>query len=101
MIQMTELKAAWDEVAESVTHLGQRLKTHFDDVVAERPADRTGVDAALARLRESVDRAYSAAGKAVKDPVVREDATKAGTSFVDALSTTLTELGQKLKARGK
>jgi hypothetical protein len=98
---VTELKAAWDDVAESVTQVGHRLKTHFDDVVAERPADRSGLDAALGQLRASLDRAYSAAGHAVKDPAVRGDVTKAGASFVDALSTTLTELGERLKARGK
>ncbi|WP_131787808.1 hypothetical protein [Protofrankia symbiont of Coriaria ruscifolia] len=94
---MTDTKTAWDDVANSVTTLGQRLKTHFDDVVGERASDRKGLDDALAELRATLDRAYSAAGQAVKDPAVRESASKTGASFVDALSTTLTELGQRLK----
>ncbi len=97
---MSDIKPAWDEVADSVTELGKLLKTHFDDVIGERDPDRKGLDDALAQLRATLDRAYSAAGHAAKDPAVRENATKVGSSFVDALSTTFTEVGQRLKARG-
>jgi hypothetical protein len=97
---MTEIKPAWDEVADSVTQLGKLLRVHFDDVVAERDPDRKGLDEAFAQLRTTLDRAYSAAGQAAKDPAVRENATKVGSSFVDALSTTFTEVGQRMKNRG-
>jgi hypothetical protein len=96
---MSEMKAAWDDVADSVTQLGHRLKSHFDDVVAERSPDRKGLDEAINKLRATLDRAYLAAGQAVKDPEVRETATKTGASFVDALSATFTEVGQRLKER--
>ncbi|AEH11392.1 MULTISPECIES: hypothetical protein [Protofrankia] len=94
---MTDTKTAWDDVANSLTTLGQQVKAHFDDVVGERPFDRRGVDEALAELRATLDRAYSAAGQAAKDPTVRESASKIGSSFVEALSSTLIDLGQRLK----
>lgn len=96
---MTGTKAAWDDVADSFTELGRGLKVHFHDVVDRSETDRKAVDDALAQLRKTLDRAFTAAGQAARDPGLREDATKVGTAFVDALSTTLTEAGRRLKAK--
>jgi hypothetical protein len=101
---MADSKQAWDEVNQSFTALGRRLKQHYDQQTGAggaATADRRAVEDALRKLADSLDQAFTSVGNAVRDPGVQQDARKAGASLGEALSRTFSEVSDDLRDRFK
>lgn len=92
---MTDTRQAWNEVADELTDLGDKLKVHFEETVQARP-DET-VRKALEDLRDALDQAFTAVGNVVKDPSIRQDVVDVAGSLRDAFSTTFTEASSDLR----
>lgn len=91
---MTDTKQAWNDVAEEFSDLGLKLKHQFEGVQA-RP-DET-VKTALGELRDALDQAFTAIGKVIEDPTVKEDVHGVARSLRAALSATFTEASSDLR----
>jgi enamine deaminase RidA (YjgF/YER057c/UK114 family) len=95
---MADTKQAWDEVADRFASLGLKLKLHFEETAAAARPDEDAVKEALAALRESLDKAFSSVGNAVKDPSVKDDVVDVARSLGDALATTFSKVSDDLRA---
>jgi hypothetical protein len=91
-----DTKQAWSEVADQFSGLGLKLKLHLEEALKARPDDET-VKKALEELRDSLDRAFTAVGDAVKDPAVKQDVVDVASSLREALSTTFSEASDDLR----
>lgn len=86
----TDVKIAWSKVGDELSGLGLKLKYHVQEEFAHDD-DGDEVKAALKRLADAIDDTVDAAGKAAKDPAVREDVKDASQSLITALATTMNE----------
>jgi hypothetical protein len=96
---MDDSKAAWDQVGERFTELGQRLKQQYDARAAFDDADRAKVDDALQKLTSALDSAFTAIGDTMRDEDVRSQLKETASSFANAVTTTFHELSDDLKSR--
>jgi hypothetical protein len=99
---MAESRQAWDQVGRDLSELGRRVRQHYQQKPAPEqpaPADRRKVDAALRELTDSLDRAFTALGDAVRDPEFGTQTKKAADSLSDALSTTFAEVSERLRSK--
>ena len=96
---MTDARSAWSEAGERLTALGASLKSQYEkqkETEAEEP--RKEVNDALRRLGEAVQDTFEAVGAAVRDPSVKEEAKKVGTSLSGALSATFADVSEEVKS---
>ncbi|MPZ87168.1 MAG: hypothetical protein GEU81_03645 [Nitriliruptorales bacterium] len=94
--------AAWNRVSEQFASLGESLRRHYED---ETPAGETTekaretVEDALRALGDAADRLATAAGNALRDTKVQQDAKDAAVSLVDALGVTFSTLRGQARER--
>jgi len=88
---MTSTQDAWGEVAERLEALTLKLKLHLEQ------SQDDGATDALGRLRQGVEDVFEAAGNAVKDEAVRGDVRELGRLLADAVSTTLSNVGDDVR----
>jgi hypothetical protein len=93
---MSETKQAWNEVGSRLEELGLKLKLHYEQAAGAPDGDGE-VRAALDRLRKSVDEAFDAVGKAVRDPAVKDDARDVARALRTALTSTFAEVSDDLR----
>jgi Flp pilus assembly pilin Flp len=101
---MADSRQAWDRVGQDFTDLGQHVRRHYEQQAqAGQPApeDRRKVEAALRQLRDSLDQAFTALGDAIRDPQFGEQAKKTANSLGEALSSTFTQVGQRLGSKSQ
>jgi len=100
MTTKPDTKKAWAETADHLVSLGLKLKFHFEQAGANRPA--TGeLTAAMQQLGAAIERTFSAIGSAVNDPAVRDDVSRAAESLAEALADTVSEASQELAEAAK
>ena len=98
---MADSRRAWDRVGQDLTDLGQHLKRHYEQQAGSEqraPEDQRKVEAALRRLTDSLDEAFTALGDAIRDPEFGQQAKKTANSLSDALSSTFTEVTQRFRS---
>lgn len=81
-------KDAWSSVGDQMRELGGAFRGHYE-AGGEDVADTEEVKDALKTVGEGLDRLFTAIGKAVRDPEVKEQARRTGSSVVEAIGTTL------------
>lgn len=97
---MVDAKREWDEVTESFTGLGGRLREHYEKQSgSEPPTGKGDVEQALRTLGDALDRAFSSVGDALRDPEFREGAGQAINRLGGALATTVNEAGDEIRKR--
>jgi molybdopterin converting factor small subunit len=96
---VNDTKAAWDQVGERFSELGQRLKQQYDARAAFTPEESQQVDDALHKLTDALDSAFTALGDTLRDQDVREQLKGTATSLASAVTTTFNELTEDIKSR--
>ena len=101
---MGDAKSAWKDTGDRFTALGASLKAHYETAHdSEAEAAKQELGEAARRFASAVQDAVDALGAAAKDPDVKEEVRKVGTSLADALSATFAEVSEDIKrmAQGK
>lgn len=88
------VKDAWVNVSDELSALALKLKYHVEE---ERADTETEVDNAFERLADAIDDLAEAAGKAVKDPAVRDDLKTAGGLIAKAVAATVNEAAAEVR----
>ncbi len=96
-----ETKKAWDEVAKTFSEVGRKVSEQYRKLGEETPAspEATGgrVGDSVRNAIDELDQALTSVGDTLRDPEAKERLRKAVGSFGDALSATLTEVGEELR----
>jgi hypothetical protein len=99
---MADSKQAWDQVGRDLSELGRRVRQHNQQQPGPgqaAPADRRKVEDALRELTDSLDKAFTALGDAVRDPEFGAQTKKAADSLSDALSATFAEVSERFRSK--
>jgi hypothetical protein len=98
MVMAVQTKA-WEQVGEKFEVLGTHLRSHFDEVSAEATAERAAFEKSIRGLLASLEDGFGAAGKAVREPVLRQDVTDVAVSVREALLATFESAGEQVRER--
>jgi hypothetical protein len=90
---MTTTQESWNEVGDSLSALGLKLKLHLD----EELSDREEADDLWERVRGSLEDVVEALGDASRDPAVRADLRQVADALASAANATVTELRAALR----
>ncbi|MCU1449974.1 MAG: hypothetical protein JWP02_2144 [Acidimicrobiales bacterium] len=93
---MSDPKSAWDRVGDEMSNLGKKLQQHLDQSGPQSKAAEEAQDA-LRQMAAAIDGAIEGVGSAVRDPGVRDTASKVAQSFRDALGVSLKKAGENLR----
>jgi hypothetical protein len=96
---MSESSAAWDQVGEKFTELGQRIKHQYEARAAFGDAERQKVDDAVKKLADAVESAFNSIGDTMKDPDIRSQLKDTANSFANAVTTTFHQVADEVKER--
>jgi hypothetical protein len=95
---MTDVKSAWKDAGERFAALGASLKAHYGEQRgSDEESTKQEMGEATKRFTGAIQDAVDALGAAAKDPAVKEDVRKVGTSLVSALSATFAEVSDDLR----
>ena len=84
----------WDDVGAKLNGLGLKLKLHAEQAAGD---ERESVGQALKALAASIDKAFDALRGAAKDPAIQEDVKSVGTALSNAVTETLSGVGDELR----
>jgi hypothetical protein len=94
---MSDTGSAWKEAGDRFAALGASLKRHYDERAGSDPgAGGQDLGEAARRFARAVQDAADSLGAATRDPLVKEDARRVGTSLAEALSVTFAEVSEDL-----
>ncbi len=95
---MSDVRSAWKDAGERFAALGGSLKAHYDEQHdADDEKTKQELGEAAKRFAGAVQDALEAFGAAAKDPTVKDDVRKVGTSLAGALSATFAEVSDDLR----
>ena len=97
--------SSWNDVGERFTHLGRTLQDRWSaagdeastTAKAEAKAAADQVDGALDGVRASLDSLADTITRTVNDPQVHDSARAAAGGLVEALSTSLSDLANRIQ----
>ena len=84
---------SWDEFGTKLNGLGLKLKLHME----QSSPDDHDVTNALRDLATSIEGAFDGLRAAAKDPAIKENVRDVGSALSQAISKTLTEVGNDLR----
>jgi hypothetical protein len=90
---------AWRQVGEQFDTLGTQLRKHFDEVSAEATTERAAFEKALRALLSALEDGFGTAGKAVRDPALRENLNELSASLREALLSIFEAAGDQVRER--
>ena len=91
---------AWQEVGRHAGELGSRLRHHYEaQRSVERP--RAPVETALSTMAREARIALGAAGEALRDEGIRNEAIQTSRALADALEASVAGLGGEVKQARK
>jgi hypothetical protein len=90
---------AWEHVGERFETLGDHLRGHFDDVSADAAAERAAFEKSIRGLLAALEDGFNVAGKAVRDPILRQDVMSVATAVREALLATFETAGEQVRER--
>ena len=96
---MAEAKDKWNDVGERFGEIGRHLKERFDASAAFGADDRDKVDDALHQLGDALDAGFTTIGETLRDPEMRDEMKRAGSSIADAIAATLRDVSDAVKRR--
>lgn len=89
------VRDAWVNVSDELSALALKLKYHVEE---ERADTDTDVDSAFEKLADAIDDLAEAAGKAAKDPAIRDDLKTAGRLIAKAVTATVNEAAAEVRS---
>lgn len=89
------VKDAWVNVTDELSALALKLKYHVEE---ERADTDTDVDNAFEKLADAIDDLAEAAGKAAKDPAIRDDLMTAGRLLAKAVTATVNQAAAEVRS---
>ncbi|HZD80900.1 MAG TPA: hypothetical protein VE646_12790 [Actinomycetota bacterium] len=97
-------KDAWDEVGERFAEWGRQLSARYREKERERAApsvaeDRRKLEEAAQAVVRQLDLAFTSLGETLRDPQAKQSLSEAGRAFREALSTTVSEAGERIRKR--
>jgi hypothetical protein len=94
---------AWDEVGERFAEWGKLLSERYRERGREHGStpeeDKRKLEDAVQAVVRQLDVAFTSLGDTLRDPQAKQSLGAAARSLVDAMSTTVSEVGQKLRRR--
>ncbi len=90
---MTDIRSNWTQIGDDLNSLAMKLRLHFEQAASDETAAARD---ALQELRGALDNTFEAVGKAAKDPAIRDDVKRVGSSLGEAISKTFAEVGSGL-----
>ena len=96
---MSDAKRAWDEVGARLSDLARHLKESYEARTAGGDATPERVEDALRTLVDALDQAVRAVGDTWRDARAREEITQTAATLGEAVATSLTEVGERIRAR--
>lgn len=89
----------WDQVGKRFTVLGEHLRSHFDDVGADAASEREALERSVRGLMSALEDTISSTGRAVRDPMLRQELAELAASVRSAFLTTLENAGEQVRDR--
>jgi len=95
---MTDVRSAWKDAGDRFAALGASLKAHYDEQRDdEGESTKKELGDAAKRFTDAIQDAVEALGAAAKDPAVKDDVRKVGTSLAGALSASFAGVSEDLR----
>ena len=93
---------AWREVDHRLSEFGRVVSERYRKAGegrgdAEPEGTRRALEEAFSALTRHLDQAFTSVGETIRDQETRESLKKAGRSLVDAVSSTVGELGDEIR----
>ncbi len=86
----------WSSTGEHIRNLGEAVKSHYDEPTEADPGPSGDeLKEAASQFGRAIGRLFGAIGDAARDPEVKEQAQKAGSSMLAALGKTFDQLGDE------
>lgn len=87
----------WDEVAERLASIRSKVRGHFREEESPTEPSKDEIKQALRTLGSAVERGADAVGDAFRDPEMKEEIRKLGSSLVAAFGAAFREIGEELR----
>jgi hypothetical protein len=102
---MTGSKDAWAEVDRRFSEFGRIVAERHRKAGEEQQAPPTqqakrSLEEAFSVVTKQLDVAFSAAGDTIRDPEAKETLKQAGKAVMNALGSTVTDVGNQIRKRG-
>lgn len=92
----TEADAEWTSTGDHIRNLGASVKSHYDEPAGADPGPSGDeLKEAANQFGRAIGRLFGAIGDAARDPEVKDQAQKAGTSMLAAIGKTFDQLGDE------
>ena len=101
---MTESKEAWEEVDRRFSEFGRIVAEHHRRAGEEQGAPppeqaRRSLEEAFSVVTKQLDVAFSSVGDTIRDPETKETLKLAGKALMDALASTVIDVGEEIRKR--
>ena len=101
---MTDSKEAWAEVDRRFSEFGRivaaRHRKAGEEQAAPQPEQaRRSLEEAFSVVTRQLDVAFSSVGDTIRDPEAKETLKLAGKAVVNALASTVTDVGEEIRKR--
>lgn len=96
---MSKQTTKWEQVSHRFEALGDRLRSHFEQVGSQSAEERKALEHVMRLLSSTVEDGFTSAGRAVRDPAVRQDLADLATAVRDALTATVEDAGTQVRER--
>jgi hypothetical protein len=97
-----ETRRAWEQVGQRFAEVGRRVEERYRTMEGDRTDQRRGERAtgdALDNVVRQLDQAFTTVGETFRDAEAKETLQRAVRSFGDALATTFSEVGERIRGR--
>jgi len=100
---MTESKEAWAEVDRRFSEFGrivaERYRRAGEEQGAPPPEQARSLEEAFSVVTRQLDVAFSSVGDTIRDPEAKETLKLAGKAVMNALASTVTDVGEEIRKR--
>ena len=99
---MTGSKDAWNEVDRKFSEFGHILAERYRKIGEERGTPeaeeaKRKLEEAFSSVTRQLDQAFSSLGETIRDPEAKETLKEAGKAVVDALGSTVSDVGDEIR----
>jgi len=96
-------KEAWNQVGDKFGEwsrlLGEKYRKRGEELGTTAEEDRKKLDDAIQTVTRQLDQAFTSLGETLRDPEAKQNLKEATKAFGDALSTTVSEVGEQIRSK--
>jgi len=96
-------KEAWNQVGDKFGEwsrlLGEKYRKRGEELGTTAEEDRKKLDDAIQTVTRQLDQAFTSLGETLRDPEAKQNLKEATKAFGDALSTTVSEVGEQSRSK--